>query len=141
MEATTTGARYWNVVYDFFKPVWRKTMTMNRVFGPAKGRSLATTYNGLVYAVAYDPTPAEGIETQTRNTLEFLDNILIESKSSKHSLIQATVYLNDITMKAEMDEVWCEWIGQKKHWPQRACIEANMGEGSLIEIVVIAAEE
>ncbi len=116
-------------------------MTIKRVFGLAKGRSLATIYNGLVYAVAYDPTPAEGIEKQTRNTLEFLDNVLKKSNSSKHSLIQATVYLNDITMKGEMDKVWCEWIGQKKNWPQRACIEADMGEDSLIEVVVIAAEE
>lgn len=44
-------------------------------------------------------------------------------------------------MKTEMDLIWCNWIGKKQNWPQRACIEADMGEESLIEIVVIAAEE
>lgn len=116
-------------------------MSMTRVYGPAKGRSLATSHNGLIYAVAYDPKPATSIKAQTHNTLDFLDDVLARYKSSKQSLIQATVYLSDIKMKAEMDEVWCDWIGEKEYWPQRACIEADMGEGSLIEIVVIAAEE
>lgn len=116
-------------------------MPMKRVYGPAKGRSLATSHNGLIYAVAYDPIPAESIKVQTQNALDFLDDVLQKSKSSKRSLIQVTIYLSNINMKAEMDEVWCDWIGKKEYWPQRACIEADMGEESLIEIVVIAAEE
>lgn len=116
-------------------------MQITRVYGPAKGRSFATSYSGLVYAVAYDPKPAAGIKAQTKNTLDFLDDVLLKSKSSKSLLIQATVYLSDIKMKTEMDKVWCDWIGEKKeNWPQRACIEADMGQGSLIEVVVIAAE-
>ena len=44
-------------------------------------------------------------------------------------------------MKTEMDEVWCEWIGHRNNWPQRACVGADLGDDvTLIEIVVIAAQ-
>lgn len=140
MEATKAGSCYRDVIYNL-QIYLEKAMSMKRIYGPAKGRSLATTHNGLIYAVAYDPKSSKDIKAQTQNTLDFLDDVLGQSKSSKHSLIQATIYLSDIKMKADMDEVWCNWIGKKENWPQRACIEADMGEGSLIEVVVIAAEE
>ena len=42
-------------------------------------------------------------------------------------------------MKAEMDAVWCAWIGDEEYWPQRACVGANLAGSDLVEIVVIAA--
>jgi enamine deaminase RidA (YjgF/YER057c/UK114 family) len=48
------------------------------------------------------------------------------------------VYLTDINCKAEMDEVWNEWIGPKENWPQRACVQAGLAPGVLVEITVIA---
>lgn len=117
-------------------------MPINRIFGPAKGRSLASIHGGLVYAVSYDPNAAAGITAQTQNALEFLDKTLAESGSSKSKLIQATVYLHDMSMKVEMDKVWCDWIGARENWPQRACVGADLGDDiTLIEIVVIAAKE
>ena len=116
-------------------------MTITRVFGPAEGRSLVSTYAGLVYAVSYDPDAATGIKAQTKNALDFLDRNLAEAGSSKEALLQVTVYLSDMSMKAEMDEVWCGWIGPNKNWPQRACVGADLGDDTtLIEIVVIAAQ-
>ncbi len=117
------------------------SLVISRVHGPAKGRSLVTSYGGIVYAVAYDPTVAAGIVAQTRNTLEFLEKKLTEAGSGKSALLQATVYLGDMSMKAEMDTVWCDWIGPPENWPQRACVGANLGDDvSLIEVVVTAAQ-
>ena len=38
-----------------------------------------------------------------------------------------------------MDAEWCEWIGGPEHWPQRACVQAALAPGTLVEITVIAA--
>ncbi|WP_166418938.1 RidA family protein [Cochlodiniinecator piscidefendens] len=113
---------------------------IERIIAPTNGRSLASVYAGLVYAVAYDPMAADGIKAQTYNALAFLDQRLSELGSEKSALLQVTIYLDDMSLKTEMDEVWCEWIGPKENWPQRACVGVDLGdEGkTLIEIVVTA---
>ncbi len=116
-------------------------MTIERIHGTAAGRCRASAYNGLVYAVATHESDATDIFEQTRNTLLLLDDILKKAGSSKRSIIQATVYLHDISMKADMDTVWCEWIGSKEFWPQRACVGAALPDDDLIEIVVTAVQE
>ena len=81
---------------------------------------------------------AEGIAEQTANTLKSLESLLAEAGSSKTKLLQATVYLNDIADKPEMDAVWCDWIGAEENWPQRACVGVQLAPGDLIEVVVTA---
>jgi hypothetical protein len=44
-----------------------------------------------------------------------------------------------MSTKAEMDEVWCEWIGDAENWPQRACVGADLAGNVLVEIVTVAA--
>jgi enamine deaminase RidA (YjgF/YER057c/UK114 family) len=103
-----------------------------------RGRCGAVAHNGLVYAVATDTSSAQGIAEQTRRALAELDRTLTAAGSGKPGLLQATVYLNDIADKAEMDEVWCDWIGVEANWPQRACIGVDLAGNDLIEIVVVA---
>ena len=38
-----------------------------------------------------------------------------------------------------MDAEWCEWIGDTANWPQRACVQAALAPGTLVEITVVAA--
>ncbi len=117
-------------------------VTIRRELAPVAGRSLTVDHGGLVYAVAYDPAAADGIAAQTVNTLAFLEERLTKAGSGKSGLLQVTIYLHDMDMKAEMDVVWTEWIGPQENWPQRACVGADLGDGgaSLIEIVAIAAQ-
>lgn len=114
-------------------------MTIQRLHGDARGRCRATVHNGLVHAVATDVSGAAGIQEQTRRTLAELEKTLREAGSGKTGLIQATVYLTDMSSKAAMDEVWCNWIGPPENWPQRACVGADLAGDDLIEIVVTAA--
>ncbi|MCP5081040.1 MAG: RidA family protein [Alphaproteobacteria bacterium] len=111
---------------------------MKRIAGGAKGRCAAVESDGIVYAVATDPVCASGIAAQTRNTLQELDRVLAEAGSGKAGLLQATVYLSDITYKPEMDMVWNAWVGAEENWPQRACVGVDLEAGYLIEVVVTA---
>lgn len=114
-------------------------MDIKRVPSDYPGISSAVVSSGLVYAVATDPVCSEGIAEQTRNTLEKLESLLVEAGSSKAKLVQATVYLSDISNKPVMDEVWRPWIGGQENWPQRACVGVDLDPGYLVEIVVTAA--
>lgn len=114
-------------------------MTIKRLHGKSRGRCRGVVHGGLVYAVATDPTSATGISAQTRLTLQTIEKILLEAGSGKSGLLQATVYLRDMSMKAEMDAVWCEWVGGEENWPQRACVGADLAGDALVEIVVTAA--
>ena len=113
-------------------------MNIRRFPGGAKGRSAAVSCNGLVYAVATSPQATDSVGEQTRYALAKLDGILAAAGSGKTALIQATIYLKDMGTKAEMDEVWCEWIGGEENWPQRACVGADLAGSDLVEIVVSA---
>ncbi|MGI9568805.1 MAG: RidA family protein [Desulfobulbia bacterium] len=113
-------------------------MTITRHHGPSRGRCRATAHGGLVYAVATHESSAQTIEEQTADTLKLLENILNDAGSGKDKVLQATVYLRDMSMKPAMDEVWCEWIGPKENWPQRACVGADLAGNDLIEVVVTA---
>lgn len=109
-----------------------------RVPVPGLGRSSVVAAGGLVYAVATDPQQADGIVAQTQNTLAELERRLIQAGSGKTGLLQATVYLDDISEKATMDTVWLDWIGPETNWPQRACVGVDLAPGDLIEVVVTA---
>ncbi|MEP0943443.1 MAG: RidA family protein [Rhizobiaceae bacterium] len=116
-------------------------VSLRRIPSQAQGRSDAVAYNGIAYVVAYDPKAAEGIAAQTENCLRFLDGKLSEVGSAKEMLLQVTVFLSDMSMKREMDRVWCDWIGPEENWPQRACVGADLGDDTcLIEITATAAQ-
>jgi enamine deaminase RidA (YjgF/YER057c/UK114 family) len=111
---------------------------VKRIHGRYQGRCSAVVHDGLVYAVATDPENAATIEEQTRNTLAALEKYLTEAGSGKTGLLQATIYLTDMRNKKAMDAIWCDWIGDKENWPQRACVGADLEPTDLIEVVVTA---
>ena len=114
-------------------------MAIKRLHGNARGRCRAVVNGGLVYAVATDTSSAASVAEQTHNTLQALEETLIEAGSGKDRLLQATVYLRDRASRAEMDAVWCDWIGPRENGPQRACVGADLAGADLVEIVVTAA--
>ena len=115
-------------------------MPIERFHGTSRGRCRAVAHGGLVYAVATDTGSAPTVAEQTRSALAILERTLTEAGSGKNRLLQATVYLRDMATKAEMDAVWCDWIGDKANWPQRACVGTDLAGNDLVEIVVTAAE-
>lgn len=111
-----------------------------RVQGGAQGRSAGSAYGRFAWAVATSEDPVADVAEQTRSTLAKIDEILAGLGTDKTRLVNATVYLDKIAHKAEMDAVWCAWIGDDpQNWPQRACIESRLWGHDLVEIVVIAA--
>lgn len=112
-------------------------MNITRIKGAAKGRCKTVIHNGFVWTVA----TAKGatVADQTRAALETIEANLKEAGSDKHHIVEALVYLTDMSNKAEMDEVWCDWIPDDG-WPCRACVGTNLASGNLVEIKVTAVK-
>lgn len=102
--------------------------------------SEATIHNGVVYLagqVAQDPSLDVG--AQTRQVLAAIDRLLAEAGSDRSRILQAQVFLADISDFAAMNAVWDAWV-PPGHTPARATVEARLAAPEYrVEIKVIAA--
>lgn len=112
-------------------------LPIRRISG-APGRARSTAWNGMVFTVATADTYELDMRLQTAEALANLDRHLAEAGTDKSRLLSVTVYITDMALKPEMNEVWLGWV-DKDNPPQRACIGASLEEGDLIEIVAVAA--
>jgi len=79
----------------------------------------------------------KGIEAQTRQSLDIIEEILEAAGSSLSDVVSATVYLPDIDNFLKMNEVYKEYF--PKDPPARATISAGLVSPSmLVEIQCIA---
>jgi len=106
----------------------------------AKRMSRAVVHNNTIYLcgqVAKDSS--QGMAGQTASTLEKVDELLLGLGSHRDKILSATIYIKDMTLFAEMNEVWDNWVNPGQA-PARACVEAAMArEELLFEISIIAA--
>lgn len=110
---------------------------ITRYAGPYAGRCKAVAANGLVWAVATGA--GDTVAGQTRATLSKLAETLSEAGTDFHHLVEAVVYLKDMSAKAEMDAVWCEMLPEDG-WPCRACVGTDLAPGDLVEIKLTALQ-
>jgi enamine deaminase RidA (YjgF/YER057c/UK114 family) len=101
-------------------------------------RARSVIHDGRVYTVATSPEKSASMEEQTRFALAALDAHLAEAGTNKSRLLSVTVYIADMSRKAEMNNAWDVWADPQNP-PQRACIGAALEGRDLIELVVVAA--
>ena len=111
-------------------------MTIHRTPGEARGRCRTVVANGLVWTVATSDA-GDTVAEQTRGCLRQLEANLAEAGSGKGRIVEAVVYLTDMSRKAEMDAEWCDWIPDDG-WPCRACVGTDLAPGDLVEIKLTA---
>lgn len=79
------------------------------------------------------------VAAQTADILAQLDVLLAGAGIDKSRLVQATIWLTDMHNAAAMNAVWDAWVvpGQA---PTRACVQAQLAPGYLVEIAAIAVQ-
>ena len=101
--------------------------------------SEASIHGGVIYLAGQVPeTPHADIETQTREVLAAIDQLLAQAGSDKTRILRAQIYLADIADFAGMNRAWDAWVvpGQA---PSRATVEARLANLAWkVEIVVTA---
>ena len=101
--------------------------------------SEACIHGGLVYLAGQIPeTPGADIETQTREVLAAIDDLLAQAGSDKTRILRAQVYLADVADFAGMNRAWDAWVVPSQA-PARATVEARLANPAWkVEIVVTA---
>jgi 2-iminobutanoate/2-iminopropanoate deaminase len=107
--------------------------------------SQAVVHDGLVYVAGQLPidparpdAPPGDIRAQTRQVLDNVEAILHAAGSDLSQLLQVTVYVTDLSLWAEVNEVYGARLGL--HRPARAIVPvAALHRGFQVEIQAIAA--
>ena len=113
-------------------------MDINRI-QPGEWNSRVVVHGNLVFCsgiVADDKSlPMKG---QTEQVLRKIDAVLAAAGSDKSHIMSATVYMADAGLKNEMNEAWMAWV-DKKNLPARCAVGAVLTPGTLVEIMITAA--
>jgi len=95
-------------------------------------------YGGVAYLCGQVGNGATVAE-QTRDCLSRIETLLAAAGSSPDRMLQAVIWLSDMSDFAEMNSVWDAWV-PAGHAPARACGEARLARAELkVEIIVTAA--
>ncbi len=115
-------------------------MTITR-HEPSDILSKAVEANGFVFLSGVVPTELAGsIKPQTQSVLAEIDRLLALAGSDKSKIVSAVIWVPDIALRAEMNEVWVAWTGGQ-NLPARACVEAKLANPNiLVEIMVTAVK-
>ncbi len=112
---------------------------------PAGHYSQAIVHNGLVFVsgqLPIDPATGEkitgSIEEQTKQVLENIAAVLTAAKSELKKVIKTTVYISDISLWDQVNEVYSEYFGKVR--PARSVVPTReLHYGFKIEMEAIAA--
>lgn len=103
-----------------------------------KRMSKIVRHNGVAYLCG-QVGDGDSVAEQTRDCLSRVDALLEKACSSREDILQAIVWLADMSDFAEMNEVWDAWVPEG-HAPVRACGEAKLARSDLkVEIIITAA--
>jgi enamine deaminase RidA (YjgF/YER057c/UK114 family) len=113
-------------------------MTIRRIdVGPRM--SDIVIHNNTIYLAGQVGTPGGNVATQTKEILATIDELLAKAGSDKTKILQAIIWLADISTFAEMNAVWDGWAPQG-HTPARATGEAKLAAPEYkVEIIITAA--
>lgn len=107
--------------------------------------SQAVELNGTVYVSGQLPvnpatgTMPDGIEAQTRQSLENIGAILKEVGLGFNDIVKTTVFMADLSMFGAMNAVYAEFFPESK--PARACFQvAALPKAALVEIEAVAGK-
>jgi enamine deaminase RidA (YjgF/YER057c/UK114 family) len=113
-------------------------MTIRRIdVGPRM--SDIVIHNDTIYLAGQVGSPGSNVATQTKEILATIDGLLAKAGSDKTKILQAIIWLSDMSTFAEMNAVWDAWAPQD-HTPARATGEAKLAAPEYkVEIIITAA--
>jgi enamine deaminase RidA (YjgF/YER057c/UK114 family) len=80
------------------------------------------------------------IKTQTGQVLAKIDKALAVAGSDKSHLLSAQIFVSEIGLRPQLNEVWTAWIDPGNP-PTRACVGVQLEGSTKVEIVVVAKKK
>jgi enamine deaminase RidA (YjgF/YER057c/UK114 family) len=117
-------------------------MTIERMHtGPRM--SQVVIHNKTVYLAGQvaSGAPGKSVAEQTKDILSTIDSLLNGAKTDKSKLLNATIWLTDMSTFAEMNSVWDAWVLPGATPARATVVSAKLAAPEFsIEIAVIAAQ-
>ncbi|MCH5237587.1 MAG: RidA family protein [Muribaculaceae bacterium] len=124
----------------------KKELNSKKAPGAIGPYSQAVMAGNLIFVSGQLPINAEtgemprDIKEQTRQSIENIKAILEEAGATLENVLKSTVYLSDMSLFGEMNEVYAEHF--KAVYPARAAFAVKeLPKKALVEIEVIAYKE
>ncbi|MFI0843579.1 RidA family protein [Mesorhizobium sp. IMUNJ 23232] len=96
-------------------------------------------HGNTVYLAGQVGAPGESVTSQTKAILATIDGLLAQAGSDKTKILQAIIWLADMSTFQEMNAVWDAWVPQG-NTPARATGEAKLAAPDYkVEIIITAA--
>ncbi len=106
--------------------------------GQSRRWSDVVIYGGVARWVEVAEDATADARGQLQQVLRQIDATLTQIGSDRTRLLEVLIFLADLTDAAALNELWDEWV-PKGHPPIRACVQADLGAGLRVEMVVTAA--
>ncbi len=104
-----------------------------------KRMSQMVIHNNTIYLAGQVGKAGESVALQTHACLDGIEALLTKAGSDKTRILQATIWLADMSDFAEMNDVWDAGISPGNA-PTRACGEAKLATPDYkVEIIIVAA--
>jgi len=108
-------------------------------FGESARWSEVVIYRGEARWVEVADDATADVRSQIAQVLTQINVTLDRISSSRTGLLQLLIFLIDLKDSTMMNELWDEWVPTTGHLQIRACVEAKLAPGYLVEMVISAA--
>jgi len=113
--------------------------TMRHGIGPIM--SQIVVHGDTIYLQGFTANDKNSdIKTQTQQVLAKIDAALAAAGTDKSHLLSAQIFVSDIALRPQMNEVWSAWIDPRNP-PTRACVGVQLEGNTKVEIIVVAAKK
>jgi enamine deaminase RidA (YjgF/YER057c/UK114 family) len=130
------GQAQWRNEYGFQKGT---SMSEIQRIGDSTRWSDVVIHAGVARWVEVATDMTQNAQGQIRQVFSQIDATLDQIGSSRNHLLQILIYLTDLNDVPILNELWDVWV-PRGHAPVRACVQAGLGKGCLVEMVISAAK-
>lgn len=106
--------------------------------GVTRRWSDAVLHGNTAYFVEVADDPSQPIQGQVGQILNQIDARLELVGSHRTRLLMVQIFLTDLKNGPLLNELWDAWVPDG-HAPARACVQAGLASGYLVEMVITAA--
>ena len=106
--------------------------------GNARRWSDVVIYSGVARWVEVPDDCSGDARRQIEQVLRQIDATLIQVGSDSTRLLEILIFLADLSDAPTLNELWDDWV-PRGNPPIRACVQAGLGAGCRVEMLVTAA--